>query len=56
MTPLKNAAHFVSDYLPQIFMILILIAAFSMARLPVEDTATSQPAKGQLQIPKIASH
>ena len=36
MTHLKTAARFVTDYLPQIFMALILIAALSLAKLPAE--------------------
>lgn len=49
MTPLKTAVHFVSAYLPQIFMALVLIAAFSTARLPVQDTTKTAPAKMQSQ-------
>ena len=55
MTPLKNAAHFVSSYLPQIFMVLVLIAAFTMAKLPAQETSTNTPIKSHLQSPKTAN-
>lgn len=45
MTPLKTAVSFVSAYLPQIFMALILIAAFSTARLPAQDVPKASASK-----------
>lgn len=54
MNPLKTALHTVTGYLPQIFMVLVLIAAFSMARLPVQETPTAKPTKTQMQSAKTA--
>lgn len=55
MTPLKTAVHFVSAYLPQIFMALVLIVAFSMASLPVQETTKAAPSKTQSQSLKTSS-
>lgn len=54
MTSLKTAVNFVSAYLPQIFMVLVLIAAFTMARLPAQETSATAPSKTQLQSLKTA--